>query len=122
MNTILENKLPEVFALFEKNKVKNAYIFGSICTEHFSEHSDIDFLISFNEELEPLEKGENWWNLFYALQEIFHREIDLLTEDSLQNPYFIEVLNQTKIPIYGYFDSKIFVLQTLDGSLICEIK
>jgi len=35
------------------------------------------------------------------LRDYFNREIDLITEKSLKNPYFIKEINETKKLIYG---------------------
>jgi uncharacterized protein len=61
----------------------------------------LDFLINFQDGLDPLERGELWWNLHDSLRESVHREIDLVSEKSLKNPYFIQEVNKTKIIIYG---------------------
>ena len=96
----LQSKLPEISTLFKKNGVRKAYAFGSVCTDRFNGESDVDFLISFQKGLDPLEEGEYWWKLYYALQDLLKRDVDLVTEDSLSNPYFIKVMNQTKTTIY----------------------
>jgi predicted nucleotidyltransferase len=101
INPLFQNHIPAVTQLMKQYRVKNAFVFGSVVTNRFNEESDVDFLINFEENLDPLEKGELMWNLRYALQDILHREIDLLTESSLKNPYFIEELNEKKILIYG---------------------
>jgi len=87
--------------IFEEHKVLKAYIFGSALTDKYSSESDIDFLIKFQEGLNPLEKGELWWSLHDTLRQHFNREIDIVTENSLKNPYFIKELEKTKHLIYG---------------------
>ena len=100
LNSILKQK--EKFDLiFEKHKIEKAFVFGSAVTDSFGETSDIDFLIKFKLGLEPLEKGELWWDLHDSLRDLFKREIDLVTIESLKNPYFIEELDKTKSLIYG---------------------
>lgn len=96
-----QNQLPIVMQLMKEHKVKNAFVFGSVVTNQFNDQSDVDFLVNFEDNLEPLEKGELMWSLRFALQDSLHREIDLLTESSLKNPYFIEEINEKKILIYG---------------------
>ena len=100
INLILQNKV-ELRQLFYKYKVEKAYLFGSALGNQFNSKSDIDFLVKFKSGLEPLEKGELWWNLHDALRDFLKREIDIVTETSLKNPYFIEELNNTKQLIYG---------------------
>ena len=93
--------MPLVKKIFKEHKIKNAYAFGSVVSGKFNDKSDIDLLINFEEGLEPLEKGEIWWNLHDTLRDLFNREIDLLIESSLKNPYFIEDINEKKQLIYA---------------------
>jgi hypothetical protein len=87
--------------LLKKNKIKSAYVFGSVVGDKFNDDSDIDLLINFEDGVEPLEKGEIWWSLCDKLRDIFNREIDLLIETSLKNPYLIEDINEKKQLIYA---------------------
>jgi predicted nucleotidyltransferase len=101
VHPIFQAKLPLVAKLFKEHKVKSAYAFGSLVNGKFDNESDIDLLINFEEGLEPLEKGEMWWNLHDTLRDIFNRKIDLVIENSLKNPYFIEEINEKKQLIYA---------------------
>jgi predicted nucleotidyltransferase len=94
--------LPQVIELLKKHKIISAYVFGSVLTEKFNSNSDVDFLVTIQNNLDPLEMGEHLWNLTYELEELLKRNVDLLTERSLKNPYFIQRLNETKFPIYGF--------------------
>jgi uncharacterized protein len=49
--------------ILQLHKVEKAYLFGSATTPDFSAQSDIDMLITFQENIDPLEKGELWWLL-----------------------------------------------------------
>ncbi|MDB4904516.1 MAG: nucleotidyltransferase protein [Mucilaginibacter sp.] len=101
LHPIFKAQLPLLARLFKEHKIKNAYVFGSVVSDKFTDESDIDILINFEDGLEPLEKGEIWWNLYDKLREVFNREIDLLIESSLKNPYFIEDINEKKQLIYA---------------------
>ena len=81
-------------------KLKKLYAFGSAVTDNFTDESDIDFLISFDEKLSVEEYTDNYFALHYKLRELFNREIDIVTERSLSNPYFTESVNETKMLIY----------------------
>lgn len=93
--------LPQVIALLEKHKIKQAYVFGSVVTDRFNDESDVDFLVKFDEGLDPLERGSLWWDLYYELKDNLNREVDIITEKSLKNPYFTKSVNANKIKIYG---------------------
>jgi uncharacterized protein len=100
MNKILHDNLDKLKLLCEEHKVKMMYVFGSVCTENFKEESDIDFLISFDKV--PLDDyADNYFELYYKMCRLFEREIDLVTENSLSNPYFIKGIGLTKTLIYA---------------------
>ncbi len=101
INSTIQAYLPKVIELFKKHKIKNAYIFGSALTDRFNNDSDVDFLVNLQEGLNPLDAGEHLWNLEYELKDLLQRNVDLLTERSLKNPYFISEVNATKVAIYG---------------------
>ena len=101
MKKSLSEKIKLLKPIFQLHKVEKAYLFGSATTLTFTSESDIDLLITFQENIDPLEKGELWWSLYDSLRVHFNRDIDLITESSLRNPYFIEEVNNTKQLIYG---------------------
>jgi predicted nucleotidyltransferase len=100
MNEILIDRINDIKKLCEIYKVRTMYAFGSVCTDKFDENSDIDFLISFD-NLSFDQYTSNYFDLHYKLQDLFNRRIDLLTENSLSNPFFIKGVDQTKQLIYA---------------------
>ncbi len=101
MNKIVEEKLNDIIKLCENQGVKSLYIFGSANTNKFDKNSDIDFLIAFKENLSIEEYTENYFALQYELRKILKREIDLITQNSLSNPFFIQSIDQNKQLLYG---------------------
>ena len=100
MNQFLINKLEDVKAAMKLHHVKDAYAFGSVCSGTFNEKSDIDLLVSFT-EMKPEDYADNYFSLLYQLQHLLKRDVDLVTDKSLKNPYFIKVVNRTKTLIYA---------------------
>ena len=100
MNKILSDKIDELRSLCNVYSVKTMYAFGSFCTDKFNDNSDIDFLISFD-KLSIEQYTDNYFDLHYKLEYLFNRKIDLLTDKSLSNPYFIKGVEQTKQLIYA---------------------
>lgn len=100
IHAVLTNELPTVTRILRENGVKRAYAFGSVCTEQFNETSDIDLLIAFDETLDPVQYGENYFAIANSLESVLKRPVDLVTERSLRNPYFIAMVNKTKTAIY----------------------
>lgn len=100
MKTITNLHHQKLQKLCESHKVKSLYAFGSVLTENFNSESDIDFLVNFH-EMELLEYSDNYFDFLFSLEKLFNRKIDLVTEKSLKNPYFIEKINQTKKLVYA---------------------
>lgn len=100
MVEVLKNKMPVVIQLLKKHKVKRAYAFGSAVTGGFGKDSDIDLLVAFDDALDPVEYGQHYFELAEQLEQILKHPVDLITEASLKNPYFIKSLNKTKVPLY----------------------
>lgn len=93
--------LANVLVILSQHKVESAYLFGSVLTDKFNSKSDVDFLVNYSPNMDPMERGELLLDLQIALEDEIHRKVDLLTVYSLKNPYFIEELNKTKYQIYG---------------------
>ena len=100
MQKILESKISDLQAICTNLGVKRLYAFGSVVSEDFNSESDIDFLISFMDKLSIEEYTNNYFALHYKLQDLFKRKIDLVTERTLSNPYFIESIEESKKLIY----------------------
>ncbi|MGI6393846.1 MAG: nucleotidyltransferase family protein [bacterium] len=100
MDNPLKENLRELKLICKKFNVKELFVFGSMVNGHYSPESDIDFLVSFKET--PLENyADQYFEMLYALEDLFQRKIDLVTIDSLSNPYFIESVNKNKELIYA---------------------
>ena len=82
------------------HNVKTLFAFGSVASKRFTKDSDIDLLVSFK----PMESGDyadNYFILAEKFESLFDRPVDLVTENSLSNPYFIDSVNRTKTMLYG---------------------
>lgn len=67
--------------------VRRLDLFGSAVGGCFDPlHSDFDFLVAF-EELPGSAYADAYFGLRHALTELLGREVDLLTEAALKNPY-----------------------------------
>lgn len=99
MQPIIENNRSKIIEVSMQHHVKKLYAFGSVCTEQFNENSDIDFLVTF-EDIPVKGYAENYFNLEENLSKILNRQVDVVVESTLSNPYFIKVLNETKTSIY----------------------
>jgi predicted nucleotidyltransferase len=100
VNPLFEKRKIEIIKICQSLEVKRLYTFGSIVNDKFRDDSDIDLLISFKDNLSIEEYTNNYFTLHYKLRELFNRDIDIVTERTLSNPYFIESINESKELIY----------------------
>lgn len=98
---IITDNIQKLFALCRKHKVRKLYAFGSILTPRFNEHSDVDILVDFNSEIDHDSYADNYFDFYHALKSLFGRDVDLVDELAIKNPYFKEELEETKYLIYG---------------------
>ncbi|MGL4941730.1 MAG: nucleotidyltransferase family protein [Thermoguttaceae bacterium] len=99
MHPIITDNLPQIHDLCEKYKVKRLCVFGSVCTDRFNDESDIDLLYELD-DIQPEEFFDYMEPLVLGMRELFGRKIDMVSEKSLSNPYFIKVMQRTRTPIY----------------------
>jgi len=104
----VQNQLAEIC---RQQRVKHLYVFGSVLTDRFDrEHkSDLDFFVEMDGTLRPLQRGEHLLQLWNALESLFERPVDLLTDSSLHNPYLKREIEATKILIYDGASEEVFV-------------
>jgi predicted nucleotidyltransferase len=101
MMLIIEKNRDKLIELCKKYRVTEFDVFGSAATEDFDEQrSDIDFLVEF-EKTVVQDRFDNFFNFLEELKQLFNRSIDLVEPGGLRNPYFIEMVNQTKRSIYA---------------------
>jgi uncharacterized protein len=98
MNLIELNK-DKLNELCEMHKVKELYLFGSVLTNKFSDTSDIDMLIQFN-QVELLEYFDNYMDLKEKLEQLFLRPVDLVENQAIRNPVFRKVIEREKQLVY----------------------
>lgn len=94
------NYLPKIISLCKKHKVKKLFAFGSVLTNRFTDKSDIDLVVDFD-YVSLEDYADNYFDLKYALENLFSREVDLLEDKAIRNPYLKENVDATKIQLYG---------------------
>jgi len=102
-------KIAEFKKLCATHKVRYLYAFGSSTNETFDEStSDIDLLVDI-ELNDPVEKGEILMDLWDQFELFFNRKVDLLTNNSVKNPYLRKSIDSTKILLYDGEGEEAFV-------------
>ena len=99
---LIEMNMDRIIALCHKYKVAKLWVFGSILTPRFNDNSDVDFSVSFDKSsIELPDYADNYFDLIDELKSLFRRDVDLVCDDSVENPYFRKELDATKVLIYG---------------------
>jgi predicted nucleotidyltransferase len=99
MHKLLTDNKDEINTLCKNHNVRYLFAFGSIVTGSFDDKSDIDLLVSFN----PMDYGDyadTYFQLAEKFENLFNRQVDLVTDKSLKNSYFIDSVNETKALLY----------------------
>jgi predicted nucleotidyltransferase len=99
MNAVEQN-ISLIQYLCENHGVDKLYLFGSILGSSFNDKSDIDFLVRFK-NIDLLKYADNYFDLKFSLENLLNRHVDLLEEQSLKNPFFLDAINESKKLIYG---------------------
>ena len=97
---IIEKNIDRLTRLCEKYKVAELYVFGSVLSNRFSLESDIDFIVTFD-EIELEKYADNYFDFKFSLEDLFKRNIDLLEEKAIKNPFLKNSINNSKELIYG---------------------
>lgn len=97
---MIELNMNRIVALCKKYKVNRLFVFGSVMTDKFNSESDVDMIVDFKKE-EVDDYFDNYFDFKYSLQDLFGRDVDLIEEQSIKNPYFKSNVESTRQLIYG---------------------
>ena len=105
MIPLISDNRTAIVALCEQFSIRKLDLFGSAATGAFNpETSDIDFVVDLG-EYEP-GVAKRYFRFAETLEALLGRNVDLITEDSIKNPYFRYSVNQSRETIYEAGDSK----------------
>jgi predicted nucleotidyltransferase len=101
MVAIIEDKRTALVELCRRYRVDRLYVFGSAVSGRFdTQHSDLDFLVVFADREPTGEYADRYLGLAEDLEQLFGRPVDLVTEQSIRNPYFRHEVESTRQLIY----------------------
>lgn len=91
----------ELEILCRRFGVRRLEIFGSAASGAFrAEGSDLDFLVEFEGRDSP-GYADRYFGLLEALEAMFGRPVDLVVASAITNPYFREVIEETRELLYA---------------------
>jgi predicted nucleotidyltransferase len=97
---LVEQNRDALARLCRQFRVERLELFGSAAKGDFqADSSDVDFLVTFA-DARPGTYADRYLGLLLALEHLFQREIDLVTERSIRNPYFRKAVEATRQLVY----------------------
>lgn len=97
---IVEQNIDKIRILCNKYKVSRLFVFGSVLTDKFKKSSDIDFVVEFA-GVDLYDYADNYFDFKKSLENILKRQVDLLEEKAIKNPFLKKSIDTTKQLIYG---------------------
>jgi uncharacterized protein len=97
---LIDLNIKKLKYLCKKHHVLKLFVFGSVLNDKFNSDSDVDFIVEFK-DIDLYDYADNYFSFKFSLEEILNREVDLLEEKALKNPYLRKALHASRQMIYG---------------------
>lgn len=97
MNKVVEDKLPNLIRICQRNGIRRLELFGSAARHDFQPAtSDLDFIVTFDESAA---RGgfESYLDALREFEELFRHKVDLLEAGAITNPFLLEAIEQDRI-------------------------
>lgn len=99
MIPLVAEKRDEIATLCRRYGVRRLEVFGSAATGAFDPAtSDIDFILDLGGYDETV--GGRYMDMAVALERLFERPIDLVTERSIRDPFFRSAIQKQREVVY----------------------
>lgn len=101
MIPVVEERVDDLKRLCIRYGVQRLDLFGSASTGRYdSVDSDLDFVVEFRPEA-LLAYADAYFGLLESLERLFGKPVDLVVGSAIRNPYFLQSVEETRIPIYA---------------------
>jgi predicted nucleotidyltransferase len=97
---IVERNIEIISDLCKRHKVRQMFVFGSVLTNRFRMNSDIDFIVDF-QGVDLYDYADNYFDFKNSLEHLLEREVDLLEDKAIKNPFLRQTIDSSKKLIYG---------------------
>jgi predicted nucleotidyltransferase len=101
MQDFILAKREEIAELCRKHHVRRLSVFGSAARDDFDPAtSDVDLLVVFDPGANAV-YAKNYYSLRDNLKSLLHREVDLVREGVIRNPYRLRSIEKDKVEMYA---------------------
>ena len=97
---LIDSNIDNVRTLCKLHKVQRLFVFGSVLSDRFQNDSDIDLIVDF-QGVELYDYADNYFDFKESLENLFKREVDLLEDKAIKNPYLRKSIDSSKQLVYG---------------------
>ena len=97
---LIESNIDNVRTLCRLHNVQRLFVFGSVLSDRFQKDSDIDLIVDF-QGVDLYDYADNYFDLKESLENLFQREVDLLEDKAIKNPYLRKSIDSSKVLVYG---------------------
>jgi predicted nucleotidyltransferase len=101
MISLIEKSKPAIAELCRRFQVRRLCLFGSGTGARFDpKTSDLDFFVELAHRQPTKAYADRYLGLAESLERLFGRRVDLLTEQSIRNPYLRREVQATRQLLY----------------------
>jgi predicted nucleotidyltransferase len=98
---LIEQHLAEISQLCRSFGVIRLYLFGSAATDRPGPASELDFVVEMADRQPTGDYAQRYLDFADELEHLLARRVDLVTEQSIRNPYLLGEILATRRLIYG---------------------
>src|SRR5262245_29225751 len=96
MTELIERRRSELTDLCRRHHVRTLEVFGWASTGAFDpDRSDLDFLVDF-QSMPPGDHSRSYFGLWFALEDLFGRKVDLVELPAATNPFFLQTIRPSR--------------------------
>lgn len=97
---LIESNIDNIRTLCKLHKVQRLFVFGSVLSDRFQKDSDIDLIVDF-QGVELYNYADNYFDFKDSLENLFKRDVDLLEDKAIKNPFLRQSIDSSKQLVYG---------------------
>ncbi len=101
MTSLIDQFRPQIQEFCRRYEVARLELFGSAAGDTFDPaRSDVDLLVEFL-DTPRMSRADQYFGLLFAMEDLLHRKVDLVSAKEMRNPYFIRSVEATKKLLYA---------------------
>ncbi len=101
MTDLIERNRSALSDLCRRFGVERLYLFGSAAAGRSDHPNDLDFLVEMADRRPTASYADRFLDLADGLERLFGRRVDLVTDESIRNPFFRREVEATRELVYG---------------------